>query len=120
MKIVSFKVAKAIKEAGYPLQRFHTVSREQFEHGWGQGIYGESPSILYPEDNDFVDMYFCPTYIDVWLWLWKEKEIYIQVERKYCMLSFPHYDSCTFSLDSSPEESIITAIEWLVDNDYIK
>lgn len=127
MKKVSFKVAKAIKEAGYPLQRFQTVSREQFEAGHGykystdENFYSESPSILYPEDLDTIDLYYCPTYIEVWLWLWREKKIAIPItcnkeERwsPYGLFSSIYEDY------SDPEEAIIVAIEHLVDNDLIK
>lgn len=122
MKIVSIEVAKAIKEAGYPLQRFHTVSREQFEHGWGPGIYSESPSILYPEDNDFVDMYLCPTYIEVWLWLWKEKGIKLSVEPNDDETECYTKDlgKLISEFGSNPDEAIEAAIKYLVENNLIK
>lgn len=129
MKIVSLKVAKAIKEAGYPLQRFHTVSREQFEYGWGSGIYGESPSILYPEDNDFVDMYFCPTYLEVWLWLCKTGITFYPAKYSahnpsgwscyYCD-NMRIIDIDTFGIYIDPEDAIVAAIEYLVENNLLK
>lgn len=126
MKRVSYKVAKSIKEAGYPLERFQTVSRKQFEAGHGykystdESFYSESPSVLHPEDNNTIDIYYCPTYLEVWLWLWREKKIGIDVSfldnKKVCSIN-PYYRAIELN---DPEESIITTIEYLVDNDYIK
>lgn len=127
MKKVSFKIAQAIKKAGYPLERFQTVSREQFEAGFGykystdKNFYSESPSILHPEDNDTIDMYYCPTYIEVWLWLWREKDLRIQpTQFNRCYIqnhnSSYHYE---FECDD-PEEAIATSIEYLIDNNLIK
>lgn len=64
MKRVSFKVANALKEAGYWKEQLHgdypiwkiedTVIR--FDTPWGLIGYG------------------LPTYMQVWLWLWREKK----------------------------------------------
>lgn len=133
MKKISFKVAKAIKEAGYPLTRFQTVNREQFESGHGykystdKNIYNESPSVLYPGDKDTIDLYYCPTYIESWLWLWREKNLHIYHDN-VCDMCFIcdenikdyehniiYSESCT-----DPEEAIVTAIEYLVEHNLIK
>lgn len=114
MKRVSFKVAKAIKEAGYP-QYGHC---EEFydSHGNVVSKMCDMHKLVYPR----------PTYIEVWLWLWREKKIktllspvfdddgndrdkvWIAIEAK----EFDEYDD--------PEEAIIAAIEYLVDNNLIK
>lgn len=54
MKRVSLKVAKAIKDAGYP------QDYENAEDTYTNLIGG---------------IWVKPTYIEVWLWLWREKKI---------------------------------------------
>lgn len=126
MKIVSFKVAKAIKEAGYP-----------------QGDENSGLMDVYPledHDDNFVPYtrrgklstnYACrtfrilsvipfvvaPTYLDVWLWLWREKNIKIQNEFDSANI-WPIGVSISYYAD--PEEAIEEAIEYLADNDLIK
>lgn len=124
MKRASFEVAQAIKESGYPLIKFQTVSRKQFESGFGYkyfndgNFYSESPSILHPEDNNTIDMYYCPTYIEVWLWLWEEKEICIEIKDNH-YYTLAKVNNKRFHEDS-PEEAIEQAIEYLTENDLIK
>lgn len=98
MKEVSFKVAKAIKEAGYPQVGYYWYSPQGVE------CYSES-------DLDEVGYVSAPTYIDVWLWLWREKGIPIQIDYAFCGIDCQIND---------PEEAIISAIEYLADNDLIK
>lgn len=99
-KRVSLKVAKAIKEVGYP---------QDYEE------------ICYFDDNMEI-ICKCPRCIDVWLWLWVEKNIKLSIE--------PNEDEAEcFTTDlgkliskfgNEPEEAIAEAIEYLVDNDLIK
>ncbi len=85
-KRVSYTVAKAIKEAGYP----------QYENEL-EGV----PKVLY-----------VPTYFDVWLWLWREKELTrMAIWDKIADIKGNYFD---------PEEAIIAAIDYLVDNNLIK
>lgn len=104
MKRVSFEVAKALKEADYP--------QDEYGHHYylnGVSCYG----VL--EDNNI----YAPTYLDVWLWLWREKKSIIQVlfdGEWYCQSTTANQ---AFS-SSDPEEAIIAAIEYLVDNNLIK
>lgn len=57
MKLVSFKVAKAIKESGYPYD------------------YDDANIVENCEENEskwnFWSKLVGPTYIEVWLWLWR-------------------------------------------------
>lgn len=119
MKRVSFKVAKAIKEAGYPQGIENTA------------YYNEDGVLVKPfvfnGGNEIAD---APTYIDVWLWLW-ENGISIRIEKddytfddEYCtawgkdaeILYQKYYDKSV----ENPEKAISEAINYLVDNDLIK
>lgn len=64
MESVSFKVAKSIKEAGYP-QYGHC---EDFYDSNGNKVskFCDIRKLVYP----------CPKYIDTWLWLWREENTY--------------------------------------------
>lgn len=123
MKRVSFKVAKILKEAGYPQDQ--TVSHYT---SWGElvyyGIAGE-------------DGFDVPTYFDVWLWLWREKKYRILlsasnqrwnevhgivdgvngiVETSWYK-GLPGYDATNHNANHiDPEEAIEAAIEFLVNN----
>lgn len=112
MKRVSFKVAKALKEAGY----------------WQERLCGDYPiwkiedTVIRFDTPGGVIGYGMPTYIDVWLWLWREKDIKIDID--YCINKCAIFDitqeviySRTFD---DPEDAIINAIEHLGDNNLIK
>ena len=109
MKRVSFKVAKEIKEAGYP---------QDITCGYLFDAKG-NPCDEYTEGDIFVR----PTYIEVRLWLWREKKIAISEELWY---DKPNDWGSIIECDTiykelygynDPEEAIIAAIEYLVDND---
>lgn len=112
-KRVSFKVAKAIKKAGYPLDTPIT------EVGWynAAGIYTKTPPPIWEGDNLFEAL--APTYLDVWLWLWREKGIVIDPDE---VGNDWYIDSFMLPMETypDPEEAIIAAIEYLVDNDLVK
>lgn len=107
-KRVSFKVAKAIKEAGYP--------QDIWKCNW---FYSEDGELLNISNTGYYE-FPAPTYLDVWLWLWK-KNIRIYVKDFFGGLvvseSSSGYDSVSYT---EPEEAIIAAIEYLVDNTLIK
>lgn len=110
-KRVSFKVAKAIKENGYP--------QDETEYK-----YTKEGNIFVPRNRGEDEKYSecdAPTYLDVWLWLWREKKLEIEVfndgvglTSQVRMQGRPQF------FNKDPEESIIAAIEYLVDNDLIK
>lgn len=118
-KIVTFKVAKAIKEAGYPQKKLTT--KVYLVNCDKEGELAHYTSALY------YDCVVVPTYIEVWLWLWREKknEIDIQVLSRRGgggrVRVFPDYFklSKVFELND-PEEAIAKAIEYLVENNLIK
>lgn len=117
MKRVSFKVAKAIKEAGYP-QHNQLIT----DIGWYNmaGIYTNQLPTHWEGDNMFVAV--APTYLEVWLWLWKEKNIKFSIEPNdnlsECYTTDLGYLISEFGDD--PEEVIVSAIEYLADSDLIK
>ena len=112
-KRVSFKVAKAIKEAGYSQYNCrHWYSERGVEYEW-YGCIEELESIKMDSDID------APTYLEVWLWLWREKDIRIQPEfgSVYIWPIGIRIDDYKYE---DLEEAIIAAIEYLVENDLIK
>lgn len=132
MKIISFKVAKAIKEAGYPQDKSeynegYAISKVYYD------VYSSRDDRWYPSSADtghrlsFDDDYyypedcgeFCvaPTYLDVWLWLWREKKIWIQVRHMGNGNWFRCY--VTEQDFSDPEEAIIAAVKHIVEQNLI-
>lgn len=102
MENVSFEVAKALKKAGYPQAK-------------NDIYYNKNGAVRYCRPHAFTVTYACPTYLETWLWLWREKKI--DVTPYNC----PNGDWVSFDITSTdPEEAIIAAIEYLVDNDLIK
>ena len=116
MKRISFKVAKAIKEAGYPQEKKD-----------GTALYpvkGEFKGKLCSYNSDAPDRdklsIVAPTYFEVWDWLW-QKQIYIIMEKSYCGVWFDSKEELKFfSVKKSPEKAIIAAIDYLVENNLIK
>lgn len=117
MKRVSFEVAKAIKEVGYPQKgnAHSTYYDEQYKE-----------TFIPFECNRSRD-YLAPTYLEVWLWLWREK--HIEFAPTHNSIEFAQGDESLWlkSIDipelatkTDPEEAIIKAIEYLVENNLIK
>ena len=113
-KRVSFKVAKAIKEAGYPQWSVEGADNTKLAYD----CVGEMWEIRYFDQNP-QDYYTAPTYLDVWLWLWREKKITIDIVGG---IEFRIHITDNFigGCGDNPEEAIIKAIEYLVDNNLIK
>ena len=101
MKRVSFKVAKYLKEVGYP------------QDSLKDNIYVSEPNA------PFSEVAYQPTYLEVWLWLWREK--HIAVEADYSCANNDWFDGgiCGKKFND-PEEAIIAAIEYIVTNKLIK
>ena len=126
-KRVSIEVAKAIKKAGYPqgntIKCYLTFDHNQF--------YKEG-QIVENDDDGWSTLTKCladiPTYLDVWRWLWRKKGIYIDITHYYSSNEVTIWDKKINKIksiermgkDSDPEEFIIAAIEYLVDNNLIK
>lgn len=109
MKIVSFEVAKALKEAGYPQ-----------EGDWWYSQDGDDLSdCLMPNYQEF----YAPTYLDAWLWLWREKKKWIDIiysldEDGWTFGQNP--SPCDCGLYSDPEEAIEAAIDYIVASKRLK
>lgn len=120
MERVSFGVAKAIKEYGYPQfeSNYHWCANWDFTGKSYRWVLTEVPYMWEPEEGDekyFVD---APTYIDVWLWLWREKDICIEVKDNHYHVT-AKVKNKRFHGDTL-EEAIIAAIKHLVENDLMK
>lgn len=113
MKRVSFKTAKAIKEAGYP------------QYGHCEEYYDSCGKVV-DKMCDMRKLVFpCPTYLEVWLWLWREKKIYLNTNTQRKGIVCVYWDDTILHEVkdmklTDPEESIIAATEYLVNNDLIK
>lgn len=124
MKRVSFEVAKALKEAGYPQGEtdsvYVTKDIDNFEEG-------ELVDILYTTwvSDNVVD---APYAVEVWFWLWREKGLRFELahpeykgEYDFNKLYCNNTNGRGITDDySDPEEAIIAAIEYLVKNNLIK
>lgn len=113
MKIVSFKVAKAIKEAGY--------SQEELTDEVYLVNCDKEGKLAHYRSALFYDCVIAPTYLEAWLWLWREKKIHIDVDNDLSDRC-TSFDDNTFEeyIADDPEEAIIAAIEDLANNDLIK
>lgn len=141
MKRVSFKVAKAIKEAGYPqVCNSPCYITEDCTKKYDADYDGDMPIIEKEEYNEgqYIDIFgyideecnpprcYAPTYIDVWLWLWKKKNLYIDIVSYNSCVVVSVWGKNTEKISenieyySDPEEAITEAIEYLVNNDSIK
>lgn len=120
LKFVTFEIAKVLKEAGYPQNLENTA------------YYNEEGMLVKPYvfcgGKEIAD---APTYIDAWLWMWREKKIAIgcPYENTYnywfTNINAENDKSLILWKYSSgeredPEEAIISAIEYLVENNLIK
>lgn len=114
-KIVSFEVAKALKEAGYP-----QVGRYQYTYTGKLVDLVREGGVCYGP--------MAPTYIDIWLWMWRKKGIQITPKKwlqPSCLGSIMESDNGLYheiyDLDKKdPEEAIVKAIDYLVENNLIK
>lgn len=111
MKRVSFEVAKAIKEAGYPQEYESFYSNDGELH---VNMSYEYKTYMYKNQIG----YSAPTYFEVWLWLWQEKKIILELQCQIAVgWSTPLLQNRFFN---NQEEAIEAAIEYLVENDLIK
>ena len=115
MERISFKVAKAIKEAGYPQKQTEYVYVTKDIDTFKEGELIDAFLDNWAAEN-VVD---APYVLDVWLWLIREKDInlspiYWNSDKSWHVPSFIK-DRC-----NDPEEAIISVIKFLVDNDLIK
>lgn len=122
MKRVSYKIAKALKEAGYPQEWNDT---EFFYTENGELKRGDDYEGNPIEDIMYYQRYAVPApfVMEIWLWLWREKKINIDISKGLGIdvrswvgegreaRMFKRYD---------PEEAIEKAIDFLVENKLLK
>lgn len=119
MKRVSFPVAKALKEAGYP---------QELKEGT---IFYAENGLMDKYDSDLYELFdpmycVCPYTMEVWLWLWREKKISIDVDYLHGIFwgtfTFGEYvkNDDGEPEHADPEDAIVSAIEYLVKNNLIK
>lgn len=131
MKRVSFEVAKALKEAGYPQGVLPKILKEKSFPMYYNGDFVPNYVYFYAYYITTFDTNLCvacPTYIEVWLWLWREKGMILSIE--YVRATETEFESWTTlnqehlpkvpTSNGDPEEAIIAAIESLCDNNLIK
>lgn len=140
MKRVSFKVAKVLKEVGYPQE--HNCDKYVTEPCKGHYIWDTSNPDCTSKDDDalydfeigeYVDheMYSvsiahsvtAPTYLDAWLWLWREKTIAIDcgcdvIGDNHWFSFITHLK--TIKSGKDPEEAIKEAVNYIIENNLIK
>lgn len=143
-KRVSLEVAKALKEAGYPQQEtnswgyvihpgscYFTGKHSYIDDYRESRIEWDDTNKLYTVDDwaDEIEPRFygsaiaAPTYLEVWIWLWREKKkcidiVFSEDEDGWTFMQNP--SPCDCGLYQDPEEAIISAINYLVDNNLIK
>ena len=116
MKRVSFKVAKAIKSAGYPQEKTDGTALYPVKGEFKGKLCGYNSDAPERDKQSII----APTYFEVWDWLW-QKQIYIIMEKSYCVVWFDSKEELKFfSVKKSPEKAIIAAIDYLVENNLIK
>lgn len=127
MKRVSFKVAKALKEAGYPQKPNYSESYCWYVTKHSEPIFDEP----YEEEGTLVDdwdfatnMVSAPFAFEVRQWLWREKKIkvssdFFRNDKWGARIDSPDEYHELFPF-SDPEEAIIAAIEYLVNESLLK
>lgn len=120
-KRVSFKVAKAIKEAGYNelCDMYYHILDDEYESKMSLEMTGDgSHSFL-----NSLNQYRCaaPYVLDVWLWLWRKKGIEILASGGIIVRGKGKIEvKSLYDYPNDPDEAIAAAIEYLVDNDLLK
>lgn len=103
MKIVTFKVAKFLKDHGFP----------QTGHG---PVYKESGEL----ENGFTDLgegtIAAPTYFEAWNWLSKEKNLIFGVE---CTGRGFYRDTVRYKEVDNPEDAVISGVEYICDCEWL-
>lgn len=115
MKRVSFEVAKALKEAGYPQNPYNTTLWFNLN---GEQI---SDDAVIDDDVDINTVCAAPTYFEAWVWLFNKKDIVIEPKCQIndngkCYWENGYID-CTYY---DQEEALEAAIEYIVASKRLK
>lgn len=146
MKIVSFNIAKILKESGYPQPQtdvwgyvnhpnncYFTGCHSYFDENRERRLEWDETNEFHTA-NDWADeiepsfygsAIAAPTYMETWRWLWQEKGIQIPVGVDSATIWIREhngnmYNHGVFKFNNDPEEAIMEAIKYLVNNDLIK
>lgn len=107
LKRVSFAVAKAIREAGYPQDDLSF---------W----YDANGVVFAIRPKEGTEYYVAPEYLKIWLWLCNHNipiNVTYDLIRKRYVAKFNAND---YFVGKDPEEAIKSAIEYLVTNKLLK
>lgn len=122
-KRVSFKVATALKDAGYPqeLNDKNEYYSTNIDKENPDCEITDEPFTPYSFETSVYEYYVAPTYLDVWLWLWREKGIRLPIGyHKETFVVVDETNMIEFYSKNDPEESIEKAIDYLIDNKLLK
>lgn len=119
LKRVSFKIALAIKDIGYPQgdsDSFYINTDDYFFYKKGELVKDNRDNYY---KDDIID---APYAMEVYLWLWREKKeilelLYYPIRNKWCILYNCNQE---MSRVNDIEEAIIATLEYLVNNNLIK
>ena len=128
MEIVSFELAKKLKEKGFPQ---HIVDEAYIVDNYGEDEYDIGDRLPIPLIPDYMDDVAAPTISQVLKWLRKEKKLhvvfpfyedkgfYYYVQRignsARIVSSFDDSDTCF----DTAEQAALTGIEYVIDNNLI-
>lgn len=120
-KTVSFMIAKALKEAGYPqgeAELRYVLKNCCFDSLW----YKEGELVEKRWKIQKYNVADAPIYTDVWLWLRREKGIRIKDTCEGAVWVWIDNESSRYIEvgTKDPEDAITAAIEYIVDNNLIK
>lgn len=120
MKKVTFKVAKAIKKAGYPQGLTDKVYVLEDKSVFTYSRKLAEGTLAHGDVRDYCKCVDVPTCLEVWLWLWRENNIRIRVEVTKISICDNNGIVLLENTYNDPEEAIIAAIDYLVENNLIK
>lgn len=116
MQQVSFKLAKTLKDVGYPQDIEFWKYLEDNTCWYDQDGMLEKKGNM-PEYIDVSKLIFAPKIMEVWLWLW-EKGICIEIKNNH-YYTLAKVENQRFH-GNTPEEAISAAIEYLCENNLLK
>lgn len=113
-KRVTFKIAKALKKAGYPQDIL--IDNKIFDIRTQDITSNLNYLAIYGDDGYYIS---APTYLDVWLWLSEEKNIYISPKHDFNDNNENVWtNGWTTDTYKDPQSAIIAAVEYIITNNY--
>ena len=126
-EIVSFDLAKKLKEKGYPQEPKGGVLNQYYEWDGLRNIHPLYVEAVWYESEDKEYLYSAPTISQVLKWLREKKKIYIMIDRSFSVKNSWHYIICNnddfehlTQQESIPnrkwEQAALAGISWTLDN----